>query len=67
MAAEVVVAVAEAAAATILTVAVVATITEAGAAVMEEAGPDHQALEATEAIIAAVMDRMWTGSIVKLC
>ena len=67
-----------AATATILTAevaaeAVVAAVDMVGAAtipevavVVAEAGQDRQALEATEAIIAVVTDRMWTGSIVKL-
>ena len=67
-----------AATATILTAevaaaAVVAAVDMVGAATIPEvavvvagAGLDRQALEATEAIIAVVTDRMWTGSIVKL-
>ena len=43
----------------------VAPILEAAVAAAE-AGLDRQALEATEATIAVVTDRMWTGSIVKL-
>ena len=52
-------------------VVAVAAVAKVGAAtipevVVEEAGLDLQALEATEATITVVTDRMWTGSIVKL-
>ena len=56
-----------AAAAVVAAADMVGAATIPGVAVeVAEAGLDRQALEATEAIIAVVTDRMWTGSIVKL-